>query len=534
MRVPMMLPPKRTGIPGLTPVEFNPRSKARLAEVDPKLADLMFRVEAQHPDAFEISEGMRDAGRQAQMVAEGKSQTLNSKHLTGNAVDIAMIGPNGQPNWNFEDYRPIAATAKATAASLGIPDFVWGGDWKTLRDGVHFQVGGPQAGGPANNLTVSSKGGAPMGLLDMRAEQAPQTFGQRIKSGFQDGSLFDSMAMAFNGLRMNPDQGLADTIGRRQAGRDDAVKRNRTAEVLQQIAPAAADLVREGLMSPAEALNVYRDQRSMELAARASEALARGDYQTAYALSLEISPQAAGQAIAQQYGPRNSEVTGGGMYTVNYENGQPTISVNENVQQAELQRIQAEADARRTTVQPPTAVIKAEEEDMAAINTIDQMNMELGNTLDLFGYDPASGQFTGPLQIGVGGAITGALGYLGASQGAEETRRAREAFDRFTTRYVNDSLQLNNGVQTEGDAQRAVAELGDANTTEAAYAALVELVKINEFARSLKEGSVADRRARYQLDPIQVPAPPTASTLPTGAPSYRVITPPGGNAGAGQ
>lgn len=145
MRAPMTIPPgllpRKPIAP--TPVEFNAKSKALLADVNPTLADLMFRVEALHPDAFEISEGMRSKDRQAQMVAEGKSQTLNSRHLGGNAVDIAMIGADGQPNWNFEDYRPIADTAKATAASLGIPDFVWGGDWKTLKDGVHFQVGGP-------------------------------------------------------------------------------------------------------------------------------------------------------------------------------------------------------------------------------------------------------------------------------------------------------------------------------------------------------------------------------------------------------
>lgn len=435
-------------------------------------------------------------------------------------------------------YQIVGTTLRGAAKALGLTgnerfdratqDALGQYILSTQGTGAWEGYRGPQSQAP--------QGGTQMGLLSTGSpmEQAPQTFGQRIKAGARDGSLFDSMALAFNGLRMNPDQGLADTIGRRQAGRDDTAKRNRTAEVLQQIAPAAADLVREGLMSPAEALNVYRDQRSMELASRASAALARGDYQTAYALSLEISPQAAGQAIAQQYGPRNPEITGNGMYTVTYENGQPTISVNENVQQAELQRIEAEAAARRTTVQPPAAVIKAEEEDMSAINTIDQMNMELGNVLSLFGRDPTSGQFTGPLQIGVGGAITGALGYLGTSQGAEDTRRAREAFDRFTTRYVNDSLQLNNGVQTEGDAQRAVAELGNANTTEAAYAALVELVKINEMARALKERSVGDRRSRYQLDPVQVPAAPAAATSPTGAPSYRVVTPPGGNAGAGQ
>lgn len=163
MRAPMTIPPGLLPRKPMaaTPVEFNARSKALLADVNPTLAELMFKVEAQHPDAFEISEGMRTKERQADMVAQGKSQTYNSKHLGGNAVDISMIGPDGKPNWNFEDYRPIADTAKATAATLGTPNFVWGGDWKTLRDGVHFQVGGPATaaegtGGAAPNLSFGS------------------------------------------------------------------------------------------------------------------------------------------------------------------------------------------------------------------------------------------------------------------------------------------------------------------------------------------------------------------------------------------
>jgi len=234
MRAPMMLPPRRTGIPGLLPVEFNEQSKARLAQVNPTLAELMRLVEAQHPDAFEITEGMRGAQRQAQMVAEGKSQTMNSRHLAGNAVDIALIGPDGQPNWNFEDYRPIAATAKAAAASLGIPDFVWGGDWKTLRDGVHFQVGGPGGGQGGDNVTRSSKGTTGMGLLDMPAQQ-PQTFGQKIGEGLRSGSLMDSLALAFNSLRMNPDQNLAAMVGQRQEQRGQEKATNRTAQWLSSI-----------------------------------------------------------------------------------------------------------------------------------------------------------------------------------------------------------------------------------------------------------------------------------------------------------
>lgn len=163
MRVPMMIPSVRPAAadPMVTPVEFNPRSMDMLSGIDPKLAELMIAVEAAHPDQFEISEGMRSKDRQTQMVAEGKSQTMNSKHRTGNAVDIAMIGPDGQPNWDFEAYRPIADTAKATAAALGIPDFVWGGDWKTLKDGVHFQVGGPGVA-PGEGGSISMGEGAPL------------------------------------------------------------------------------------------------------------------------------------------------------------------------------------------------------------------------------------------------------------------------------------------------------------------------------------------------------------------------------------
>lgn len=148
MRAPILVTPSRvSNKPMPTLVEFNERSKALLAQVNPALAKLMYQTEARLPDAFEITEGMRSSDRQAQLVAQGASQTMNSRHIAGNAVDIVIPGGNGQPNWNFEDYRPIADTAKAVAAEQGVSDFVWGGDWKTLKDGVHFQVGGPSVPG---------------------------------------------------------------------------------------------------------------------------------------------------------------------------------------------------------------------------------------------------------------------------------------------------------------------------------------------------------------------------------------------------
>ncbi len=163
----------------VVPIEFNARSKALLEGVNPTLAELMYKVEAQHPDAFEITEGMRDRARQAELVAQGKSQTMNSRHLTGNAVDIAMMGPDGSVNWDFEAYRPIADTAKATAAAMGIPDFVWGGDWRTLKDGVHFQIGGPApAGGGGGAAEMGVAGGVPLSFgTEVPKVQDPSALG---------------------------------------------------------------------------------------------------------------------------------------------------------------------------------------------------------------------------------------------------------------------------------------------------------------------------------------------------------------------
>jgi hypothetical protein len=71
-----------------------------------------------------------------------------------------------------------------------------------------------------------------MGLLDMPAQQ-PQTFGERIGEGLRSGSLMDSLALAFNSMRMNPDQGLAAMVGQRQEQRGQEQAANRTAQWLR-------------------------------------------------------------------------------------------------------------------------------------------------------------------------------------------------------------------------------------------------------------------------------------------------------------
>ena len=86
---------------------------------------------------FRVLEGMRTLTRQKQLVAAGASKTLNSRHLTGHAVDLgALVG--GKVRWDWPLYFKIAAAMKAAALELKIP-LTWGGDWK-MRDGPHFEL----------------------------------------------------------------------------------------------------------------------------------------------------------------------------------------------------------------------------------------------------------------------------------------------------------------------------------------------------------------------------------------------------------
>ena len=75
--------------------------------------------------------------RQQQLFNSGASTTMNSRHLTGHAVDLgAWVGA---VRWDWPLYHRIAEAMKAAAAELGV-SIIWGGDWKTFKDGPHFEL----------------------------------------------------------------------------------------------------------------------------------------------------------------------------------------------------------------------------------------------------------------------------------------------------------------------------------------------------------------------------------------------------------
>lgn len=114
------------------------RSRARLKGVHPALIGVVERAIGLTPLDFMVTEGLRSLERQAQLVRAGASRTLNSRHLSGHAVDLAAL-VDGAVRWDWPLYPRIAGAMKAAAAERGVA-LIWGGDWKSLRDGPHFEL----------------------------------------------------------------------------------------------------------------------------------------------------------------------------------------------------------------------------------------------------------------------------------------------------------------------------------------------------------------------------------------------------------
>jgi peptidoglycan L-alanyl-D-glutamate endopeptidase CwlK len=100
---------------------------------------------------FKVGEGVRTLVRQKKLVAEGKSKTLNSRHIPGKdglgkAVDLWVL-KNGTVTWEQADYVRLSKFVLQAAKELGVA-IRWGGDWdgdgnwkeEKFFDGPHFEL----------------------------------------------------------------------------------------------------------------------------------------------------------------------------------------------------------------------------------------------------------------------------------------------------------------------------------------------------------------------------------------------------------
>lgn len=111
--------------------KLSQRSLSRLEGVDERLVRVVRRAINLTSVDFGVIEGVRTEARQRQLVANGASQTMRSKHLTGDAVDLmAYLGSRG--SWEATLYDEIADAMKTAAIAEEVA-IRWGGAW-TVAD----------------------------------------------------------------------------------------------------------------------------------------------------------------------------------------------------------------------------------------------------------------------------------------------------------------------------------------------------------------------------------------------------------------
>lgn len=119
------------------------RSMDRLLGVHPDLVRVVKRAIELAEHDFSVIEGVRTVEKQKQYVASGASKTMDSRHITGHAVDLY---PVGRPTpWG--KCHVVKAAMFAAARELGV-SIRWGGDWdmdgdskdEKFYDGPHFEL----------------------------------------------------------------------------------------------------------------------------------------------------------------------------------------------------------------------------------------------------------------------------------------------------------------------------------------------------------------------------------------------------------
>lgn len=153
--------------------------------------------------------------------------------------------------------------------------------------------------------------------------------------------------------------------------------------------------------------------------------------------------------------------------------------------------------------QLPVGALKLQNEALDAIGTVGSVNSRL---------DSATQKLTdGTLNLGpVSNFYNQGLNYAGMS--TEESRNLA-SFQSDLEKIRNDSLRLNKGVQTEGDAVRAWNEITkNINDPKLVAQRLQEIKGYNERAAALKGMEVDQIRANYGLEPLD-----TTSFLQGGA-----------------
>lgn len=107
--------------------KLSQRSLDRLEPVKPELFDVVLEAISLTKVDFGVICGLRTEEEQRALVEKGASQTMKSKHLTGDAVDL-MAYIDGRGTWELNVYDDIAEAMREAAKNQGVR-IRWGAAW---------------------------------------------------------------------------------------------------------------------------------------------------------------------------------------------------------------------------------------------------------------------------------------------------------------------------------------------------------------------------------------------------------------------
>ena len=111
------------------PFSLSDQSLLRLDGVHADLVSVVKLAIGYSDIDFSVLEAVRSYERQVELFNTGASTTMDSRHLTGHAVDLGAYV--GGVRWEPALYFPIAIAMRKASQELDVPVF-WGGCWKEL------------------------------------------------------------------------------------------------------------------------------------------------------------------------------------------------------------------------------------------------------------------------------------------------------------------------------------------------------------------------------------------------------------------
>lgn len=126
-------------------MELTARDRSRLVGLHPDLVRVVELAAERTFMRWCVFEGLRTVETQRLYFERKRTLTMNSRHLTGHAVDLVLLDGKGRPTWEPADsYFKLAPDVLEAATRLGVR-LRWGGnirkaDGRRWFDGAHFEL----------------------------------------------------------------------------------------------------------------------------------------------------------------------------------------------------------------------------------------------------------------------------------------------------------------------------------------------------------------------------------------------------------